>query len=64
MSSAPKDELSELLHSSHFSSLLRFFVDYRQRTAAAGDPGSLVDWRNIYDEDEMELNEYYYTISI
>jgi len=65
MSSASNDELSELLHSSHFTSKFT-----NESIAPTIDHALLllvilvvqIEESRNYEEDVMELNEYYYRL--
>ena len=71
MSSASNDELSELLHSSHFTSkftnesiapiLRRPTIDHALLLLLVILVVQIEESRN-YEEDVMELNEYYYRL--
>jgi hypothetical protein len=72
MSSAPNDELSELLYSSHFTSkftnesiapaiLRRPTIDHALLLVLVILVVQIEESRN-YEEDVMELNEYYYRL--
>jgi hypothetical protein len=71
MSSAPNDELSELLHSSHFTSkftngsiapaiLRRPTIDHALLLLVI--LVQIEESRGKYEEDVMGLNEYYYRL--
>ena len=73
MSSAPNDELSELLHSSHFTSkftngsiapaiLRRPTIDHALLLLVILVVQIEEESRNYYEEEVMELNEYYYRL--